>query len=131
MKTNLDRHFKVNDQYAKEGVEFAIDDKTHFRLRYFNPSNPRVKAAMAAHYKPFARQIDLGTLDQDTQLTIKIKLFIDISLVSWEGIEDGGKALECNPENALALFRHLPTMFESLWAYANDHTNYKDDVGNS
>ena len=131
MKTNLDKHFKVDEKYAKEGVEFAIDDKTHFRLRYFNAANPRVKAAMAAHYKPYARQIDLGTLDQETQLKIRIKLFIDISLVSWKGIEDDGKELECNPENALALFTHLPTMFGSLWDYANDHTNYKEDVGNS
>lgn len=131
MKTNLDKHFKVSEKYAKDGVDFAIDDKTSFRIRYFNISNPRVKAAMAAHYKPFARQVELGTLDQATQIEIQIKLFIDISLVSWTGIEDDGKELECNPQNALALFKHLPEMFDTLWSHANDHKNYKEDLGNS
>ena len=131
MKSNLDKHFKVDENLAKDGVEFAIDDKTHFRVRYLNASNPRVKAAMAVHYKPYARQIDLGTLDQETQNQIRIKLFIDICLVSWSGVEDEGKELECNPQNAMALFKHLPTLFGTLWDYANDHTNYKEDVGNS
>lgn len=131
MKTNLDKFFKTNDDLAKNGVDFALDEKTSFRLRHFNATNPRVKAAVAAHYKPYARQIDLGTLDQDTQNSIQIKLFIDISLVGWQGVEIDDKEVECTPENAFKLFKALPTLFDTLWKYANDHTNYKEDLGNS
>ena len=132
MKTNLDKHFKTDASLERDGVDFALDDKTSFRVRRFNSQNPRVKAAMAAYYKPFARQVELGTLPQEKNDEITMKLFIDVCLASWEGVEDEqGKAIECNKENALKLFKSLPDLFESLWKYANDFVNYKEDLGNS
>lgn len=132
MKTNLDKHFKTNAELEKEGVDFAIDDKTSFKVRHFNAQNPRVKAAMAAHYKPYARQIEMGTLPQEKTDEIQRKLFVDICLVSWEGVEDDkGKPIEFNKENALELFKNLPALFDTLWKYANEWSNYKEDLGNS
>ncbi len=131
MKTNLDKFFKTNPTLQEQGVDFAIDEKTSFRLRHFVGTNPRVKAAMANHYKPYARQVELGTLDQKKQDEITIKLFIDVCLVSWTGVEIDGKEVECTKENALTLFTTLPALFEALWKYANDVNSYKEDVGNS
>ena len=90
MKTNLDSTFKTNKTYEQEGVDFVIrpEDKeknipeTSFRVRRFNAQNPRVKAAMAAYYKPYARLIELGTLPDEKANEIAIRLFIDICLVS-------------------------------------------------
>jgi len=132
MKTNLDKTFKTNRTYEKDGVDFAIDDKVSFRVRRFNSSNPRVKAAMAAYHKPYARQIQLGTLPQEKSDEIVMRLFIDVCLVSWTGIEDDkGAPIECNNDNALALFKSLPDLFESIYAHANNFENYKEELGNS
>lgn len=132
MKTNLDKHFRTNSGLEKDGVEFALDDKTSFLIRRFNSQNPRVKAAMAAYYKPYARQVELGTLPQEKSDEITMKLFIDVCLASWQGIEDEkGNPIECNKENALKIFKSLPDLFDSLWKHANDFVNYKEDVGNS
>lgn len=131
MKTNLDKLFKTDDKLVNDGIDFAIDEKTSFRIRHFSTTNPRVKAAMAVHYKPFARQVELGTLDQAKQDEIQMKLFIDVCLVGWEGVEIDGQPVECNKENALILFKRLPALFDALWKHSGDHNNYREDLGNS
>lgn len=138
MKTNLDADFKTNPIFEREGVDIVIREKSEempnglsFRVRRFNSQNPRVKAAMAAYYKPYARQVELGTLDQAISDEITRKLFVDVCLVSWEGVEIDGKPAECNKENALGLFRHLPDLFDTLWRAANNMDNFKEVVGNS
>jgi hypothetical protein len=131
MKTNLDGLFKTDKDLEENGVIFVIDDKTNFKLRHFASTNVKMKAAMAAHHKPYARQVELGTLDQKKSDEILVKMFIDASLISWEGIEIDGKPLECTKENALMLFTRLPALFDSLYKYASDFANYKEDLGNS
>lgn len=132
MKTNLDKLFKTNTVLEKEGVDFALDDKTSFRIRRFNSSNPRVKAAMAAYYKPYARQIEMGTLPVEKSDEIAIRLFIDVCLVSWEGVEDEkGQPIEMTKENAFEMFKSLPDLFATLQKHANDFENYKEELGNS
>lgn len=132
MKSNLHKHFKTNSVLEKEGVDFALDDKTSFKVRRFNAQNPRVKAAMAAYHKPYARQIEMGTLPIEKSDEITIKLFIDVCLVSWEGVEDEkGQPIEYTKENAITLFKELPDLFDTLWKYANDFASFKEDVGNS
>lgn len=133
MKSNLDKLFKTNDVLAEQGVDFALNDETSFKLAHMNQENPRVKKAFATHYKPYARQMEMGTLPPEKNLEIQRKLFVDISLISWTGVndEETGKPIECNKENALALFKRLPALFDALWKYSNDYQNYKEDLGNS
>jgi len=132
MKTNLDKFFKTDDKLSSDGVEFALDDKTSFMVRHFNEQNPRVKAAMATYYKPHARQIELGTLPQQKGTEINHRIFIEVCLVSWTGVEDGdGQEISYTKENALALFKRLPPLFDALWKHANDFQNYREDLGNS
>lgn len=132
MKTNLDKLFKTNEKFVKDGVEFAIDDKTYFTIRHFNEENPRIKAAIATHHKPYARQIDMGTLSLEKTAEIQVKIFVDACLVNWAGVEDeNGTEIPFTRENALVLFRRLPALFNALWAHANDYQNYREDVGNS
>ena len=131
MKTNLHTHFKTNEKFAKEGVDYAINDKTSFRVAYFNKDNPRAKAAMAQHYKPFAKQIELGILDPEKNIEIQRNLFVDICLISWTGVEqEDGSPIEFTKENAVNLFKELPELFNVLWKHCNDFQNYKEDMGN-
>lgn len=132
MKTNLDKLFRTDQTLERDGVDFALDDKTSFRVRRFNGQNPRVKAAMTAYYKPYARQVEMGTLPQEKSEEITMRLFIDVCLASWQGVEDeNGKPIECNKENALKLFKSLPDLFDALWKHANSFENYKEVLGNS
>lgn len=132
MKTNLDKFFKANSGLEQDGVDFDIGEGISFKVRRFGPSNVRVKSAMATYYKPYAKQVELGTLPAEKSLEINAKVFVDTCLVSWEGVlDEAGKPLECNKENALKLFKQLPDLFETLWKHANSFENYKEDLGNS
>ncbi len=131
MKTNLDKYFKTDADLEKNGMWHELSDDLGFLIRPFKGTNPRVKAAMAAYYKPHARQVELGTLDPTKEREIQAKLFIEVCLVDWKGIEIDGKPTEFSKDAALKLFTDLPDLFDSLWKYANDWTNYKEELGNS
>lgn len=131
MESNLDKLFKTDDGLEKNGVWFDLSSETGFLLRPYKGSNPRVKAAMARYYKPYARQVELGTLDRAIEDEIQIKMFIDICLVDWKGVSSAGKDIPCNPENALKIFTKLPDLFDTLWRHATDFKNYKEELGNS
>lgn len=131
MKTNLDTFFKTDEELESGGVWFDISDKIGFLVRPFKGSNPRVKAALATHYKPYARQIEMGSLDETKQMEIQVKMFIQVCLVDWKGVEIDGKPASFSKETALEFFMELPELFNTLWRHANDYTNYKEDLGNS
>jgi hypothetical protein len=140
MKTNLHGTFATNKKTEEEGVELEIKPKDQpedkegvvFKIRRFSPLNPRVQAAMAAHHKPYARQLEMGLLSPSKSLELNILIFLDISLVGWRNIlDESGKEIPYSRENALKLFKDLPDLFEFVHKYAMDADNFKDDVGNS
>jgi hypothetical protein len=130
MKTNLDQFFKTNEDLEKNGRWFEITGDIGFLVRPFKATNPKVKAAMAAHFKPYARQIELGTLDDKKSFEINVRLFIESCLVDWRGVEIDGQAVPFAPDVALKFFEGLPDLFHTLWAHCNDFKNYRDDVKN-
>lgn len=131
MKTNLDKIFKTDANLEKNGVWFEVTDGVEFLVRPFNVANPRVASAMAAYHKPYARQIEMGTLDPKKSKDITINLFCDSCLADWKGIVIDGVETKYSKESAVKLFGSLPQLFDTLWKYANDFTSYKEDLGNS
>lgn len=131
MKTNLDQFFKTHEDLEKNGVWYEISDGIAFLVKPFKSTNPKVKAMLAQHYKPFARQIDLGTLDSKKEHEITMKLFIGACLVDWKGIIIDGQPTPYTPEIAFKFFQGLPDLFNTLWAHCNDFKNYREELGNS
>jgi hypothetical protein len=131
MKTNLDSIYKASDIAVKDGVWFDISETTGFLCRPFKQSNPRIKAAMAKYFKPYARQIENETLSAEKLQEININLFLDVCLVEWKGVEIDGVEVKLDRETGLKLFKGLPELFDSLWKQATEFKNYRDDLGNS
>ena len=131
MKSNLDKHFKPSEELEKNGVWFDLDDNTGFLVRPFKATNPKVKSAIAIHFKPYARQIEMGTLPEEKVQEVNMKVFIASSLVDWRGIEIDGVKTDYNPEVALKLFKSMPDLFTTLFDYASSFKNFKEEVGNS
>lgn len=135
MKTNLDKFFKLGDSHVENGVWFMIDDSTGFLVKPFNQTNQATKAAMAKHYKPFARQIEMGTLSESKEREILAKVFVGSCLVDWKGIVIDGEEKEFSKEIAASLLSNRPELFQTLMNYASDMKNYREEeaaeVGNS
>lgn len=131
MKTNLDTLFKTDQKLEKDGLWFEIESiGAGFLMRPFKGTNPNVKSAMAQLYKPFAKQIEMGTLGGDKEREILIKLFCRVSLIDWKGIEIDGKIVEYSEAVAIPFFVGLPDLFDTLWTHCQDFKNYLADVGN-
>lgn len=131
IKTNLDAIYKTNEDLEVDGVWFDLNDYTGFKVARFGGRNgKKIKAATAQYYKPFARQMENGSLSIKKREEILMKTFIGACLVDWRGVEIDGKEAECTPENALKLFQSLPDLFDTLHEYANSMQSYKEDLGN-
>jgi hypothetical protein len=132
MKSNLHSIFSSDKDLEKNGIIFKISETTNFLIRRFGGENgARVKAAMAKYYKPFARQVDAGTLPPEQEREILVKAFVEASLVNWEGVEIDGKIEEYSPEKAVKLFIELPALFDAILSTAQDFNSYKQELGNS
>lgn len=133
MKTNLDSIFKMDNSLETNGIWLKYG-KTRFLVRRFGGENDLFAKAMAKYHKPYARQMELGTLDDKQKLEILAKVFSSACLVKWENVEADGKPLECNFQNSVDLLLALPDLFDALYREANVMSNYKedaDDLGNS
>ena len=131
MKTNLDE-FKTNPLFEKEGVQCDMGNGRVFTIRRVTASNPRMKAAMARFYKPYARLIEMDALPPEKLQEINVQLFLEVCLAGWSGILDGeGKEIPYSREVAAEILKSAPDLFDTLWKFANNFENYRDDVGNS
>lgn len=130
--SNLDSLFKNNEEFEKEGIWFSVSDTAAFRVRRFGGYNShKVKAAMARHYKPYARMIELGTLGDEKERDIMLRVFIESSIVGWRGIQIDGKDEEFSIDAAFKLLKNLPDLADSILAYASESKNYREELGNS
>lgn len=129
MKTNLDGLFKTDATIEKDGIWFDVSETTGFRMRRFNDRNPKVKAALAKHHKPYARQIELGSLAADKERDIFTKLFVDSCLMDWKGVEIDGEMKDFDRNLAIKFFTALPELQQTLFDYAKDFANFKEEYG--
>ena len=89
-----------------------------------------MKAAMAKFYKPYARQVETGTLGAEKEREITCKVFVHSCLVDWKGVEIDGQECPFDADKAVELFLTLPDLMDTLVSYASDNKNYKEDLGN-
>lgn len=132
MKTNLDSLFKNDSKLEEAGIWLSLSENTGFLVRRFGGYNsPKVKAALAKHYKPYARLVDAGTMDPAKEREIMVKVFVESCIVNWKGIEIDGKEVQFSQELCVKFLTELPELSDTLVNYASDSKNYREDLGNS
>ena len=134
MKSNLDKLFKTDESLETKGVWFVIDAENGVEIllkRYGGSNAKSIQAALAKYMKPYAHQIQNGTLDQKKSLEIGVKIFVDSCVIDWKGIEIDGQEVPFTIEAANKLFLSLPELFRTLEKYCSDVENYKEELGNS
>ncbi len=132
MKTNLDQFFKSDKASESEGVWFDISDTTGFLVKRFGGYNStEVKAKLAKYYKPYAKLVELGTLDENKEKEIMIRVFVESCLMDWKGVEIDGVEAKFEKELAIKFLLELPALADTLIEHATNFKNYRADVGNS
>lgn len=131
MKTNLDKIFKTDKSVEQKGIWFKISEEIGFLIKRFGGYNsPDVKAAMAKHYRPYAKQIESGTLSYEKEREVLTRAFVDAVVIDWKGVEIDGVKQPFEKELAVKFFLGLPDLLETLTQQATDASNYREDLGN-
>lgn len=132
MKTNLDKVFKNDSKSENDGIWFNVNEQTGFLVRRFGGFNsPKIKPALAKYYKPYARQVEAGTLSAEKENEIITRVFVEACLIDWRGVEIDGKETPFEKELAVKFFCSLPELAETIIGYSQDSKNYREDLGNS
>ncbi len=132
MKSNLDVLFKTDKSLETEGIWIDFSEKIGFLCKRFGGYNaPGVKRAVAKYHKPYARQIEKGTLPPEKEARILTRAFVESTMIGWKGIEVDGEEIEFSVEAAVDLLTDLPDLLEEIIKASSDYENYKEDLGNS
>ena len=125
--------FKTNLKLENEGVKIEYgpnEDGTipAFWISRMNKSNKAYSKAVEAEMKPYRRQIQLGTMNNDLAEQLLRKVFVKSILKGWENVrsEDGAE-LEFGHEQALKLFSDLPELYEDLRAKAESLAIFREE----
>ena len=132
MKTNLDESFKTSGDLETNGVWFEVNDNVAFLIKRFGGRNrTEVAKKMAQLQKPYAKQIQMNTIDQSLLEKINMKVFVESSIVDWRGLTIDGEETPFTKEKCLELLLDMPDLAESLVSYASDASSYMEYLGNS
>lgn len=138
---SLKDQFATNAAKEAEGVQVqygANDDGSipSFTLSRMAKSNKKYSKALEAATRPYRRQIELGTMNNDVAERLFMGVFVDTVLKSWDNIKlsdvtgnesDNGFA-PLTKENAISLFNNLPEMYEDLQEKAKSASLFREEV---
>jgi hypothetical protein len=130
---------KTDSKKEMEGVEYIFPDGAKVILKRFGGSNQVLCSQMMAKYhKPYARQLELGSLDPKTANGLMAKVLVESCMIGWSGFTEiqigaeGSVDVEVpfTKEKAIKVFSEAPEECTKLLNFATDHNNYRVDLGN-
>ena len=133
---SLYKQFATNSEKEMEGVEVQMPEAENedgsiptFVVSRMGKSNKRYSKALEAATRPYRRQIELGTMNNDKAEEIFMGVFVDTVLKGWKNVRCAdGKVLEFSKPNALKLFTDLPEVYERLQEEAKLSANFRDEA---
>ena len=128
--------FKTDPKAETEGLTLDYGD---FRIRIARAggANRAFARALEARLKPYRRQLQTETLDENVAERILHEVYADHVILGWDGIAGpDGKAMAYSRANALKLFEDLPELFRDIQDQAGRVALFRareleDDKGNS
>ena len=124
--SNLYALYETDEKFEKDGIDLEVSDGVRFRIARSGGQNKKYQQILAKLMKPYQRQFDQGTLDNDKAGDIMQLAFIKGCLLGWQGVTDRkGDEMEFSEGNALKLFGDLPDLFAQLQEQAGKVSNYR------
>ena len=131
---SLYKQFATNTDKEIEGIEVQMTEAENedgsiptFVVSRMGKSNKRYSKALEAATRPYRRQIELGTMNNDKAEEIFMGVFVDTVLKGWKNVRDeSGAELPYNKQSATKLFKDLPEVYERLQEEAKLSANFRD-----
>lgn len=131
---SLYKQFATNTDKEIEGIEVQMTEAENedgsiptFVVSRMGKSNKRYSKALEAATRPYRRQIELGTMNNDKAEEIFMGVFVDTVLKGWKNVRDeNGAELPFNKQSATKLFKDLPEVYERLQEEAKLSANFRE-----
>lgn len=113
-------------------VETSVNDDgtiATFILARSGRSNKMYQKCLEVEMRPYKRQIELGTLNDDIAQRMLLSVFAKSVLKGWENVEDeNGNKLEFTHANICKVMTDLPDLYLELTTRANEASNFKQSI---
>ena len=124
--TNIYELFSTNEELEKQGIEIDYGSAGVFIIARAGGSNNKFAKNLEAKTRPYRRQIEAGTMDNDVGEKLLRESFVNSVLLGWRNVKDKeDNDIPYNRENALKLFEELPELFKDLQQQAMSFANFR------
>lgn len=126
--SNPYKMFETDRNLETDGITIDYGD-FKFKVARAGGSNTKYNKMIDRETKPFRRQINAGSIDNDVLDKILKKVFAKTVVLSWENVKDkDGNLIEFSYENCLKLFEDLPDLFTDLREQAANMELFKTEI---
>lgn len=124
MGKSLYAAFQTSENSEKgEGIVLNYGDYGKFRIHRAGGANRRFGTLFQAKMKPYTRQLQTDTMDEDLAREISIEVYAKTVVIGWEGVVGrDGDELPFSEENCVQLLTDLPDLFRDIQAAAQDRS---------
>ena len=118
--SSLYSQFQTDKNVEKEGVvlTYGMNSKNkpiEIRIARAGGANVRYNKLLEAATKPYRRQLQNETMDNELAEQITQKVYAQSILLGWENVEDeNGVELSFNVDNCMKLFKDLPDLWSDI-----------------
>ncbi len=131
---SLYKQFATNTEKEIEGIEVQMTEAENddgsiptFVVSRMGKANKRYSKALEAATRPYRRQIELGTMNNDKAEEIFLGVFVDTVLKGWKNVRDeSGADMPFTKQTATKLFKDLPEVYERLQEEAKLSANFRE-----
>lgn len=123
---DLEKTYGTDKDLEKNGVWVEIDDGAQILVA--RTDNPRYRDMLRAELKPHKKKIQRGTLSQEFQEKLLMKVVAHTVLLDWKGITVKDKAVKYSPEKALELLEEYPDFREDVMEAANTMETFRREI---
>ncbi|MCQ8781722.1 hypothetical protein [Mangrovibrevibacter kandeliae] len=127
---NLYEQFSTDqDAESGRGISLRYGEGINITIHRAGGANRKFLRRYEAKTKPYTRQIQNGTMDEEVSRQLMAELYAETVIVGWEGVTDReGNPLQFNVENATKLLLDLPELFRDIQGAAQDRSLFLADA---
>lgn len=131
---SLYKQFKTDKNVEKEGIVLnygknSKGEDIEIRIARAGGANAQYAKLLEVKTKPYRRQIQNETLDNDVAEKITKEVYAKAVVLGWLGVEDeNGKELEFSFENCMKLFDDLPDLWADIQQQSTKAALFRADI---
>lgn len=134
--TSIYDAFGANKSFEKDGITVDYGPAGKFILARAGGSNKKFAKVLEARYRPYRRQAEAGTLDNEVAERLMAEAYAEAVVLGWEGVTDrNGDPIPFSRDTCISLLLELPDLFSEIREQAGQFANYRileneEDLGN-